>query len=288
MKPFLGIDLTIDKKNTQLNGKEFLIAKTSSALTQSFERSSDQAMETIEKSELPLLLRILQAICGFIALIMFFGTINAFIRSDTSPVQAYHNVPWLYWVGGACLVVWLVLKLFSRKKEKTVLEDEENARVFSSLESVSNSIYTELSVPADATEVDILTFFYKEKGEQIKVCEKGMQIAPYLNPIFKVFSDAEYLYLADLEGKYAFPLSSIRAIRTIKKHIRIMEWNKETRFDDGIYKQYKLTSDNYGCIHCKHYHILEVSHNDETWGIYIPCYELPVFEKLTGLKAQQD
>ena len=34
------------------------------------------------------------------------------------------------------------------------------------------------------------------------------------------------------------------------------------------------------------YYILEVVHNTETYGIYIPCYELPVFEELTGLRAE--
>ena len=40
MKPFLGIDLTTDKKNEQFNGTEFLVIKPSSAMTQSFEQSS--------------------------------------------------------------------------------------------------------------------------------------------------------------------------------------------------------------------------------------------------------
>ena len=39
MKPFLGVDLTTDKKNEQVNGNEFLVAKPSNTLVQSFERS---------------------------------------------------------------------------------------------------------------------------------------------------------------------------------------------------------------------------------------------------------
>ena len=38
MKPFLGIDLTTDKKNEQFNGTEFLVMKPSSAMAQSFEQ----------------------------------------------------------------------------------------------------------------------------------------------------------------------------------------------------------------------------------------------------------
>ena len=100
-----------------------------------------------------------------------------------------------------------------------------------------------------------------------------MQIAPYINPVFYIFTDSENLYLANLEGKYAIPLSQIKAIKSIKKTIRIMEWNKDEEFNKGIYKQYKLSEDNYGCIICKSYHILEFEHDNDLWGIYFPCYE---------------
>lgn len=43
MKPFLGIDLTTDKKNEQFNGTEFLVMKPSSAMAQSFEQSSKKS-----------------------------------------------------------------------------------------------------------------------------------------------------------------------------------------------------------------------------------------------------
>ena len=79
--------------------------------------------------------------------------------------------------------------------------------------------------------------------------------------------------------------NTIKAIKSIKKTIRIMEWNKDEEFNKGLYKQYKLSEDNYGCIICKSYHILEFEHNNDLWGIYIPCYELPVIEDITGLKA---
>jgi len=64
MKPFLGIDLTTDKKNEQFNGTEFLVMKPSSAMAQSFEQSSKKAEETIERTKLHLPLRITQLICG--------------------------------------------------------------------------------------------------------------------------------------------------------------------------------------------------------------------------------
>ena len=274
MKPFLGIDLTTDRKNEQINGSEFLVQTPSAALARSLEDSTGQAKKTIEKSKLPLPFRILQYLCGFAALLIIGGMVNA----DVSFREGYQNAPVLHWIGGVCAVIWLILWLWSRRKSSTVLGSEDSTRTLSHLEGVADAIDRELGVPEGAKEVDVLSFFYKAKNGSIKARTKGLQLSQYLNPTFKIFSDDENLYLVNLEGKYAFPLSSIRNIHTVKKHIRIAQWNKEEKLNKGIYKQYKLTRDNYGCVHCKYYHILEVSGQSETYGIYIPCYELPVFE----------
>ncbi len=287
MKPFLGIDLTTDKNNEKLNGEEFLVAVPSSALTQSYERSSERAEETIKQANLPLPLRITQGICGVLGLLIATGTIRAVVGGDGLTLgQAYDNAAWMFWLGGACLSVWAILKFVSNKKAKAVLGTDESTSTFANLDGVCDAIYSELSVPSNAPEVDVLSFYYKVKDGNIKVREKGMQMAPYINPVFKVFTDSKNLYIANLEGKYAFPLTSLKLINTVKKNIRIIGWNKEESYNKGIYKQYKMTNDNYGCIYCKRYYILEVDCGDDLMGIYIPCYELPIFEELTGLKAQ--
>lgn len=284
MKPFLGIDLTTDKKNEQFNGAEFLVMKPSSAMAQSFEQSSKKAEETIERSKLPLPLRITQLICGSLGAISAAGIIRGL--GTVSLSQVYKNAPWVFWLGGICLFVWGILKTISTLKEKTVLGTEESSHTLTNLEKTCAAVYSEMSVPSEAKEVDILSFLYKIKNNKIKVCERGMQIAPYLNPVLKIFSDSENLYIANLEGKYAFPLSSLVSIHTAKKRIRIAGWNKEIGFKQGEYKQYKLERNNIGNIFCKNYYILEVYHDSVSYGIYIPCYELPIFEELTGLKVE--
>lgn len=275
MKPFLGINLTLNKKNEQFNGDEFLVQKPSVALSESLEVSTDKAEKTIEKSKLPLPLRIIQFICGIAALLIASGILKA----DVSLAEGYHNAPGLFWAAGICAVLWLILWLCGNHKAKNILETDESTQTFSHLDVIANAVYTELAVPDDAKEIDILSFFYKIKDGKIKVQEKGMQVFQYFNPEFKIFTDEENLYLANLEGKYAFPLSSIAKIHTVKKHIRIARWNKDEKYNKGIYKQFKLTTDNYGCIHCKQYYILEITHQGDSYGIYIPCYELATLEE---------
>lgn len=183
MKPFLGIDLTLNKKNDQINGDEFLVQKPSSALSKSLEASTDKAKKTIEKSKLPLPLRIVQFICGIAALLIVHGILMA----DVSLEEGYDNAPGLFWAAGVCAVLWLILWLSRKQKAKTTLDTDEVMQTFSNLDGVANAVYAELSVPADAKEVDILSFFYKMKDGNIKVCEKGMQVAQYFNPIFRFF-----------------------------------------------------------------------------------------------------
>ena len=79
MKPFLGIDLTNDKKNDQLNGDEFLVAHPSSTLAQSFEHASKALEETIEKSKLSRPLRNLRWCCGAIGIIFGFRILEKFL-----------------------------------------------------------------------------------------------------------------------------------------------------------------------------------------------------------------
>ncbi len=284
MKPFLGIDLTENRKNDQPNGTELIAATPSPAMQQALETSMGKADDAEARAKLPLPILIVQYACGILGVIIFGSLLRGI--SEVSFAQAYKNAGWLFWLCGGCLALWALLKFWSTRKETKVLGSEESTHVLSNLENISNSIYTELGVPTDASEVDILSFFYKNKDGQIKICEKGIQLAKFMNPAFKIYKDADNLYLTNLTGKHAFPLSSLKAIRKINKNGNVITWNKVAATTEGRFKQYKLTVDNYGRIHFKNYYILELTHNGEEWGIYIPCYELPALEYYTGLKAE--
>ena len=156
MKPFLGIDLTTDKKNEQINGTQFLVQTPSAALTNTLEASSEKAETTLEKSKLPKALRIVQYICGLTGLLMA----TSILKADVSLAEGYQNAPWAFWIAGICLPIWFVLWIWSKYKSKSVLETDESTQTFSHLEGTASAIYQELSVPSDAKTIDILSFFY--------------------------------------------------------------------------------------------------------------------------------
>ena len=117
--------------------------------------------------------------------------------------------------------------------------------------------------------------FYEAAGREVS----------FENMNFDLFSDDENIYIADGEGKYAIPRSSLKKIHTVKER-GCVYWLKDTPCNKGIYKPYKMYEDKYGNVHFKYYHILEVEKDGELWGIYFPCYELPILEELCGLKAE--
>ena len=283
MKPFLGIDITENKKNEHLNGNEFIVSIAPLAMANSLESTVEDEIDLLKKAKLPLPIRIVHWICGAVGTLIACGIIRSL--GETSLAQAYSNAPWLFWLGGICLLVWLVLAVISRKKASVVMKSNESDRVSSKLNVLAESIFTELGVPADVAAVDILSFTYKLKNGEPIAKEQGLNTTAYNNLEFRVFVNDGTLFLANLENKYAFPLSELLAIRTVKKNIGIPNWNKETPPNKGIYKQYKLGVDQFENIHVKPYHILELEHGGKTWGIYFPNYELSTFEALTGLKA---
>ena len=287
MRPFAGIDITENRKNEQPDLGNFITATASSSSRTALERTSDAAEAVIDDSKLPLPLRVLRVICGFAGGIIAVSIINVWAEDDTSSlIQVCQSVSWLFWLGAGCLVVWAVLKVLGIVRERNVLSDEEKTRSFTRLDTAMDAVYRELGVPDDAPAVDILVLTYKQKDGQPVPKTTGMNLTAWFNIENRAFVENDRLCLTDLESRFEFPLAELRRIRTVRKNISIPVWNKETAPDEDIYKPYKLSVDGYECIHFKPYHILELEHEGETWGIYFPCYELPVFEELTGLKAE--
>lgn len=284
MKPFIGVDITENKKNKNINGEEFVVKAVSQMQKQAFENAQEDAFDLIEEAKIPLILRIVQGACGVIGAILLSGIVKSV--GDVSLAEGYQNSPWIFWACGACLAVWAILKILSTKKQKETLGTDTGENVTRALETISKNIYNELNVPESAPAVDILGFTYKMKDGEPKAKETGLSITPYLNIEFRAFIEDGNLILVDLENKYAFPLASLQSISKVNKSIRIPSWNKEEVYNKGEYKKYKLNADNTGCIHVKPYYILELLHNGEVWGIYFPSYELSTFEELIGLKAE--
>ena len=282
MRPIFCIDITADKKNDTLNGEEFITRTASQNAVEEYEEKQENFDRTIEKSKLPLWLRIVEYLFGIYALIVASSVIRVGFGT------AMKNAPWLVISAGFCGVIWVVIFIFSRAKEKRVLIDE-NADV--QVEEMTENfieIHKELGVPTDAQNVDILAFRYKIKEGRIVPRTVAFQSTPFINIEVKLFVEDDTLNIAELSNVYSVKISELKAIYTVKKRISVPSWNKEIGPKEDIYKPYKMTVNNVGDVYMKSYHVLELERDGAPYCIYFPCYELEHFERLTGLKAIEE
>ncbi len=283
MKPLFGVDITKNKKNENLNAEVYLCQKISQTSQDSLGKVSDEAVEITEKMKAPVIIRVLHFVLGIVVVMLLRILVD--IEDEMSFNETMAKTPWLIPVFIACVLAFVAIAFYMKKKQDNVTESDEYAIVENRIDAVSNNLYTELGVPQNAKEVDILSFKYKDKNG--KVIAKGQG---FLTPIdfvnfpYKVYIEDGKLYIADLEKKYCVPFSRMVSISKVKKSIALPVWNKDIEYNKGEYKQYKIHY-NEGFFHVKPYYILNVECNGEILGIYFPSYELPFFENLTGLEV---
>ncbi len=279
-----------EKDSGIINGKEFLAATASEEDLKVYEQVLKQTEETIDAATLPFYLEIIKLLGKMACIVGAAAFLKELISAKWDIGIAFLEkpiIPLISILGG---VAWYAISNLEKKKYQKLESDdcEETVQdnILQDLDNIFKKIFGEMGVPEEANYTEVLAFKYIEKDGKIAPKASMSDFSEYMNMEKLMFSDGENLCFAETDGKYAIPLSSLKCIRTIKKRIAVPMWNKDESFKKGIYKQYKLTSNNIGMIFMKYYHILEFDYEDDTWGIYFPCYELPEYEKLTGLKAE--
>lgn len=92
MRPFAGIDLTENKKNDAPDVDKFITATASGGQRAALEKSRESAEEIVQYMELPLPLRVIRFICGFLGATIMVSMLDVWFDEDSiSPSQAYHN-----------------------------------------------------------------------------------------------------------------------------------------------------------------------------------------------------
>lgn len=286
MKPFYGIDRTENRKNTFREGDCFIAASTSRAVSSAMERAAEGAAVQLRKSKLPFPLGGIRTVCGWAAALLLFSIIRA-LRSVTL-LEGYENAPFLFWLTGICGAVWLVLTIIGAVIRKNVQATEDFTVAVKRMEDQVDAAFRELGVPADAKDVDVIAISHRWKNGKLKPVAYGLETSERTTEPFKVFLREDRLCFATPEHRYEFGRAELQVLRSVKKHIYSKGWNKEEDYDEGFYKPYKLTVDNYGRIHMRSYGLLELEHEGIRWAIWLPPYELNYISALTGLKIVEE
>lgn len=286
MKPFYGIDRTENRKNTFREGDCFIAASTSRAVSSAMEQAAEGAAVQLRKSKLPFPLGGIRTVCGWAAALLLFSIVRA-LRSVTL-LEGYENAPFLFWLTGICAAVWLVLTVIGAVIRKNVQATEDFTVAVKRVEDQVDAAFRELGVPADAKDVDVIAISHRWKNGKLKPVTYGLETSERTTEPFKVFLREDRLCFATPEHRYEFDRAELQVLRSVKKHIYSKGWNKEEDYDEGFYKPYKLTVDNYGRIHMRSYGLLELEHEGILWAIWLPPYELNYISALTGLKIVEE
>jgi len=286
MKPFLCYDHTDNQDPDRCTGEEFVVAAASEAQLEALEQANKRLVKLLFKeARLPVALRVLNACCAIAGVSIVFSVIRILLDSEqaVSFIELYQKAAWLFWLGGVLVLLWILLEILSHRKHTRALEGEESQQLSDQMESINRTIAMELGVPANAPELECLSFDFEEKnGTFHPINTEG----GYINSNVFAFVEGDQLMLVDEEKKYGLPLSSFKQIHTVEKPIHLVLWGKEASHKEEPYKAYNIKELDDGTVRIQSYHILEFEHNGQAWGLYFPNYELPLVEKLTGLKAQ--
>ncbi len=285
MKPFLSIDLTVDKDNETHNGREFLTVETPELQLELLAKAEEQTEIIENKVKMPLPLKILVVICS--AAVIVFGFFFELLEEEEGNILL-ESYPWALPVAIAAVLVIAACFIYTHIKKKKYLETDEAKHLENNLDTSIESVFSYNGVPGDAVPVDILFFTYKVKNGEPVETSSLLATTLYMNCEMRAYRKSDAFCLADLDGIYEFPLNSLKRIRKINKRITMPLWNKETPHNKPPYKEFSvsLTSENNYSV--KPYYILEVEHNGEIHGIYFPPYELSVFQRITGLSPDPE
>lgn len=280
MKPVFGTDITTDRRSDWSNSDEFIARKVCPETELLLENAGKAARGIEKKSVLPWYALVLKFLMGAAALFGLYGFINIGLDNGFGEFSQ-KNLPWLI-VFLICGALWLALLIYGRARDKKVNASNEAAEANAEQKRALSAARAELGVSEDAEAADVFLLAYKLKNDKLRIDGDPF----WLNGEVYAYRKDDALMLWGGEKVWAFPIENMKGIKTVRASITALCWNKKEKHKEGRFAQYKLVTNNYG-LRMRFYHILELEHEGESYGIYFPCWELPVFEKLTGLNAEE-
>ncbi len=285
MKPFLVVDRTYDDNNRFPNGVDFNVLDVN-------KETYDEYMSLIKERDMlekkfstPKILSYFPVFCLMLSVCTGMFIVPYFFNpAEINTNNAFRIlIAFVLFISG--VAGYFITKKVITNKQNSFFESKEYKEAKEKWDKHFVKVRKELQISDNYIMADILFFHYKIADGQIQPVSKSKKKTPYENPAYLFYVEDSIFYVSSAFDKFAINLDSFTAIKKINEFIKLPQWNKPESINHKKYAPYRLTVvDNELLIDT--YYILEFTHNEELWGLYFPCYELPVFENLTGLKAE--
>ena len=276
---FINLDDENDGALPELKALEIRTVSEDTANRQ--EKVVDDILDLHKKSSLPLVLSVIK----YVFLVLGFCMTSVSISTCAEQGQGNSRIYAFLAVGIVLLIGFLILYVASVIKEKKVENSDEYKNTMAKSDSLDKSAMFELGIPDNAPEIDIFAQYYEIKNGKIKISPLG---SDYDNSEMYVFEEKGILCLANLGSVYGIaPVNAFKKIEYIPEKCSFSYWSKEEEYNEGRYKEYKISTDKYETeYYIKNLCSLQFELNGEEFEIIIPPYDIHIIEQLTGLKAE--
>lgn len=243
-------------------------------------QAQENASRMLKKGDIPLWLKAIRMVLFFVLLIAVSNLLKGFSQAGIGGLELKSAAAALI-----SAIVCIVITLIKKKRAK----DFENSDSYDEAVSVMDEIdrsFNYLGIPQNTDFTEIIEVRYKQKDSKIKVQTGILKSELNYNVQCKIHGDNQALYISDGMNLFKIPKSELKAIKTVNEKLALAQWYKDEPYNSQSFEKYKLVPNQAGHIYVEPFHILEIEHKGQSYGIYFPCYELEKFEKATGLKAE--
>ena len=265
---------SFDVKAEEQPYNAYIIKKADSSVLEEQDDTFKKANDFQKKYSLPLYLQIIMFVSFFAFVLVLFGIINAISRG-TSFSQAYENAPYLFYICGACLLIFIILFGIARYLIKKGKKDPQYSIIEQEMQTAVEHSFENLGVPADASDISVIVYYFKnnKRGKERAVSYASIEM--------KIYADSDNLYLADTGSVTAMPFSDIQKIVENKRRTQVPQWTKDESFRSKKYKPYKVKATQYGYM-VKTYS-MQINANGTELEVLIPNYELEILKTFVNV-----
>ena len=262
MKPIFGFD----KKTKTRNSDQFIVKTLPENIDFNVEEMPKQEdpekIKTFKKLRIILTIILIPLVC----------------------VVTYAGIKEIYWLAitfGIVVLPLIAIFLYytssidKYEKEKGFIEIENYE------ETMNNRFKKALDVPEEAHDIEVLSFAYINKGDQIVF--KTKMFGAFNEQMKIYFKDNNYdtLYLSDLCEVYAFKVSNFKSIEKVDKQLKLFCWNRDALTKDFAKENY--IKEGRGKKFLTSFMSVKYDNGTEELDLLLPWYEYPTICEFTGL-----
>ena len=273
---------------SQAGERPLILTEAPEELRRQRDAAEAEIAQRLDSARLPAGLRILRSLCWLLAATMLMGV----LRAGVTLSRGYANAPGVFWIGGAALLIALILELIRALKSRHVMHDphfQEYSRLLEQTdEEIQQTLFRtlpeEIRSALDLSEGDNSLEILELPGKPGQ--PSSAFSSPTRNLAVECFRREGELCVYDGTRILALPLAGAR-LRTLEWGIPVdgSTWLRKDRPDSRKYRQYGVLCGNGGQIGLSFCCALEVWKDGQGYRLLFPTYELERVSRLTGLNT---